>query len=779
MNRFEALLAPPSLSPKELSIHIRMHPEIRSEVQVACKSELVSVSTRLHDELTTLRFRLPLGDGPADPRYQRVNVALTGSRATPIEWRFFAGEFAGLVDEHPRTVGPKTIMKTVQGLQDPWRVQAWAAQALRIACSAETEDPGHAASAWGSAARLYTAFFERCDVTESYTYGFQTDPAAQKACRTAWDGFLAGEVSALAQRADQYSRGQNAEAMAAALAALSTPEVTGLNPEAARHATATAQHAMVSGIRSASSLRAALEMYRIATVSDTRDRALLAAMATEARKLAKGFGDVDLIVECADLLGLRRVDDDTSGSLMRAARAEFYEAALAFAREAVSDAASVQDKKHASRVLAYLPPEREAGRTATGSVTVSQLLAALRGGAFEEERHRLEAILKKLMDAPGDSAAEDRALDQMIAFVEGHKDFVAIPEVAEAVHGAFGVIFSGAALRSLAGDSVRAHRMMDKITRALPEDQLVEIAGTKHSATEWSDLLRGSGARALPVRGQFLALRQGLNRAPVASREEANAVSDIIGFARANELEPEDEAWLSKTLGIVFSNAAGHHLDHSASSCSCIPIMRQIVSFLPSDTRLDLGGQNATLTEHLHLVQFASVLKRIQTAPLGSSAERSAVAQLIELLEEAGEVRIRGKSSREIGQAALQSTAVNNLQSPQGNSETVREALAYLARAGSDGAPGPAAVAKGRVAKSMKRTSGGNAVGRFFGALGLGVLQWIILVGLPLGWVWLARWLFQLLTGIVWAQVIVIAVAIVIPLGALGLWFIARQVESH
>ncbi|MDX5398110.1 MAG: hypothetical protein LPK92_00045, partial [Actinomycetes bacterium] len=204
MNRFETLLAPPSLTPKELAIHIRMHPEIPAEVSGACRNELVRVDVRLHDELTTVRFPSRLTETPAPPQYGQLNRRLTGATATPIPWRFFAGEFEAFMAEHPEQLAVKELRSVLAEL-DPWRVQAWSAQALRIAQNAETEDPAHAAAAWRTAVRLYQAFFARADVTESHTYRIQTDPAAQAACRAAWDSFLPDQVDALAQRVTEYS----------------------------------------------------------------------------------------------------------------------------------------------------------------------------------------------------------------------------------------------------------------------------------------------------------------------------------------------------------------------------------------------------------------------------------------------------------------------------------------------------------------------------------------------------------------------------------------------
>ena len=58
MNRFEALGAPPTLSPKELSMHMRMIPSsvLSPELRTLYGGDLLNPKIRLYDELTTLRF---------------------------------------------------------------------------------------------------------------------------------------------------------------------------------------------------------------------------------------------------------------------------------------------------------------------------------------------------------------------------------------------------------------------------------------------------------------------------------------------------------------------------------------------------------------------------------------------------------------------------------------------------------------------------------------------------------------------------------------------------
>ncbi|MGB7962557.1 MAG: hypothetical protein WCF12_06295 [Propionicimonas sp.] len=706
MNRFETLLAPPSLSSKDLSIHINMHPEIPKEVSGKCKNDFANVATRLHDELTTLRFGRTLADSPAPARYQALNQQLTGSTATPIDWKFFADEFTAFKAEHPQRMGTERMLQLVSGLSDPWRVQAWAAQALRIAQNAETEDSAHAGTAWRSAVKLYATFLARADVTQSHTYRSQTDPCAQATCQKAWQSFLADEVAALARRVAEYGNHQQAAAASAALAALAVPEVSAINPEVVGRATAAAQDVFLSGIKSATTLRAAFDLYFNATASDELDRALLAAMTAETAKLAKGFGggdEVDLIELGGEALGLGRIPDDQVGSLMRAARNDFYESATTFARTAINENAATSVKQLAARVLALLPPGREAGSDPTGeSITVGDVLESLMGDEFAPE---LKALLKDLMEAPADSAREEAALDNLIAFAGSHPAFAKGRQVAEVLETAYSSIFGGAAMRSLAAPGTRGLRMMEKIQRALPPDATIAISGTARKAAEWINRMQRSGAAALPVKQQFGALRIRLLNASVASAEEQRALSDIIAFAQTHNLAADESEWLRQNLLIMFQNSAGSYLENPVGNARCLSMMRQIMEYLPSGTRYDFGGRNATLMEHLNQVQaFGALMGNLSASGIDPQVLRRSVTE--DSLEHAMARVDQGTPQRKAGEVKLAT------------------------------------------------------------AIGI-VLGLAVFAGILWGWGVLATWIYGMFAGNLVMQIIVVLLAVLLPMGAI------------
>ena len=59
MNRLEALLAPPTLSSKDMAMHVKMQKAVPREQANSLRAEMLVPEVRLYDELTTLRFRRP------------------------------------------------------------------------------------------------------------------------------------------------------------------------------------------------------------------------------------------------------------------------------------------------------------------------------------------------------------------------------------------------------------------------------------------------------------------------------------------------------------------------------------------------------------------------------------------------------------------------------------------------------------------------------------------------------------------------------------------------
>jgi hypothetical protein len=648
MNRFETLLASPSLQPRDLRIHIRMHPEIPKQVSGTLSNELVNVAVRLHDELTTLRFGRTLTDSKVSFHYGKVNRELSGSGAAPIEWKFFADEFMAFTTEN--AVGTEPMLDTVSRLE-PWRVQAWAAQALRIAQNAETTDPANAASAWRSATKLYAIFFARADVTESYTYQLQTDPRAQSSCRAAWDSFLADEVAALGQRAAEYGKRQQRDAFTAALAALAVPDVEAINPSAVARARSAAQEALLIGIKSAPTLMDAFTMYSSAPPSEERQRALLAAMTAETRNLTHGSGDVGMIEQCAKAVRLVVVRDGQVSTLTRAARNDFYDAVTDFSRNAINDDAARSVKLQASRLLALLPPDHEAGKNGNSAITVREVIDRLQRERLADE---LLPLLKELEAAPPGSATQEAALDRLIRFARSR------PELAK-----------------------------------------------DHDA------------------------------------------------AKARET----------VLLNAFAGSASRYVDDPLGNTRCVGMMRRIVDYLPHASRFELGGESATLKEHLDKVRGIAAWNLTQKAPVGSDNEYQGVNLLIGLLKEGVDFMVGAVKFCEQARSGLIAIMQHNLVGAGGNPQTVKTIADYL------GVNAMAAMMASQAAleTNAQPAKAAGKAGNFWGSIGTLFNLWWVSVIIY----YLVKWLWALASGHTILQMAGVVVALI------AIIFVVRRVTRR
>lgn len=254
-NLFELLNAPTSLKPKDLSTHIRMQMALPEEVRNTCTRDLFRMDIKLFNELTTCRYsrKLPKED---DPGYQAFCEEIGVKGVEPIPYRFFASEYAAV------TAGDKDAKKAVAAISEPWRVQAYAAQYLRMAQNAETGKPESAGSLWLKAIRQYKKFFSVAKVEESYTYQYAADDEAKQLCVETWDGFIKKLLEDLNARRREYINKQNAKSAEVCLKVLSYKEVQAIAPDAYSNALKESFAPYITAIKSAATLQKAGEMYK-------------------------------------------------------------------------------------------------------------------------------------------------------------------------------------------------------------------------------------------------------------------------------------------------------------------------------------------------------------------------------------------------------------------------------------------------------------------------------------------------------------------------------------
>ncbi|MCE5189602.1 MAG: hypothetical protein LLF75_10560 [Eubacteriales bacterium] len=388
MNRYEALGAPPTLSSKDLAMHIKMLPSaaLLPELRTQYSGDLLKPKVRLYDELTTLRFPARPGPEERSALYISACAKLAHASGEPIPYRFFKKEFLQLLEDcgcteqsSPNELNETMLSNAVGSLKDAWQIQAYAALTLRIAENSELSDPKNAHRAWYTALSTYQRFFTEAKVEDSCAYQAQTEERFRQDCRDEWNGFLSELIDGVYQRLKRYIQQNKADSVSACMQILQLNLVKKINPEICAKAMQDSLLPYTKSIRSAATLGIAGEMFRncpkeLLALDESGEckRAMLGALknAVELLDLSKDkfgqfdFGDkkvdpfaskeekaeqekkaeqialnkknVDQIMEWANTLGV--VDLYENGSILVKKDAnDFLEACAKFIRDVVQD----------------------------------------------------------------------------------------------------------------------------------------------------------------------------------------------------------------------------------------------------------------------------------------------------------------------------------------------------------------------------------------------------------------------------------------------------------
>lgn len=371
MNRFEAMLASPTLSGKEMAMQVKMQREIPREEANILRSEMFVPRVRLYDELTTLRFRRP-GSAEESEAYRKFCSALSGSSATPIPYRFFKAEFLRLTGEmgipeealeSTSSFDKRKVRKAVEDLTDPWRLQAYAALCLRIGMASETEQPKRAEEAWLMALKLYRSFFDMAKPEESGTYKVQTEEKLRADTVEAWEGFLPQLLEELSGRVNTYIQEKKPDSVAACLDVLQSDRAKLIDRFVGDQALQSAFLPYIDAIKKASNLKEAAALYgsvpaALLQKDSAQDapRAMLAAMCAELERLQKNGYSVATILQWA--AELNAMDLYKKGSpLVKKAAEDFYEACGAYARAMLGEKNKERQQKYADCLMSIMPED--------------------------------------------------------------------------------------------------------------------------------------------------------------------------------------------------------------------------------------------------------------------------------------------------------------------------------------------------------------------------------------------------------------------------------------
>lgn len=352
MNRYEALGAPPTLSSKDMSMHIKMLPSaaLSAELRTQYSGDLLKPKVRLYDELKTLRFPPRPGAEEKNELYSSACKKLAHASGEPIPYRFFKSQFQRLLEDcgysensSPSELNETTLNNAVGSTRDIWQFQAYAALLLRIAENSELSDSKNAHRAWHAALNAYQRFFAEAKVEESCAYKAQTEEKFKQDCRDAWNVFLAEQVEGVYQRMKRYIQQNNAEGVTACMQILQLGQVKSINPDLYAKAMEDSLIPYAKSIQSASSLKTAGEMYSncpkellAQDESGECKRAMLGALKNAVEQLSSGGAKIDEIIKWANTLDVVALYQNGKGLIKKGAE-DFYNACAKFIRDMVAN----------------------------------------------------------------------------------------------------------------------------------------------------------------------------------------------------------------------------------------------------------------------------------------------------------------------------------------------------------------------------------------------------------------------------------------------------------
>ena len=370
MNRFEAMLAPPTLSNKDMAMHVKMQTAISKDEANNYRAEMLVPEVRLFDELTTLRFRRP-GPDETSSAYKKFCGMFSGASGSPIPYRFFKGEFEKLMDDMNlsgderstwKNVKAPAVRKAVDSISDPWRVQAYAALCARIAEASETEDAKKAAAAWEKAFTLYGRFFSMAGVEQSTTYKLQTEEKFKEDTAAAWNQFRTQLAEGIVSRIKDYIRDGKPVSVAACIDALSSSAVMAVDSTAADRALSDSLIPYVNALKSSNSLNDAAKLYEKIpeqlVEKDTRQecvRAMLSVMSDETDRLQKSGKSVTTLIKWIGKLKVENLYKNGT-PLVKKSAGDFYEKCAIYVRDVINGEKHSL-AKYADNLVALIPDD--------------------------------------------------------------------------------------------------------------------------------------------------------------------------------------------------------------------------------------------------------------------------------------------------------------------------------------------------------------------------------------------------------------------------------------
>ena len=599
MNRYEALGAPPSLSSKDMAMHVKMLPQsaISKELRTQYSAELLNPKLRMYDELSTLRFPRP---GPAEENadYAEVFRKISHAGGAPIPYRFFKAEYGRLMEEcgysNAKQAQAAALINTIKNIQDPWRYLGYAAQYLRIAENSELDDSANACKPWSEALNAYMKFFAAAKCEDSFSYRAQTEERFRELCREAWDSFLQDALESLYRRMKDYMQRNNAEAVGACMSVLQLPQVKRIAPSLYSRAMDESLIPYTSAIRTAPTLGQAGEMYSKCPAAllkaDEKGecrRAMLAAMKSAVEKLKDGGEKTGDIVRWAKELQAQTLYR-TGSPLVKKDAEDFFEACAQFIRQVIQNE-TLSRVKDMELLITIMPPDFVIAKSNDKDMRQADLAGY--------------GVLAYLNDAFSKELKAPYSADKARAFGKKTRGYIdrTLPK-GELREKAIGEIMRFVIVQMQQSELI-THEMMLAFFEDFPDGWPLDDPQLKTVGAFKANVLgQGSPTGEAGLQMKAVLLIKEAQGAEDCSQEQLKKLNSLIDFLCENPGLSLGENSLLEIVDHILIQAfvAGfNRLEQNGYDSGAKAVAQLAGSFLPPRTALPTGGRNKLNTDEL------------------------------------------------------------------------------------------------------------------------------------------------------------------------------------
>jgi hypothetical protein len=274
-------------------------------------------------------------------------------------------------------------------------------------------------------------------------------------------------------------------------------------------------------------------------------------------------------------------------------------------------------------------------------------------GKFRDLAQQWKELRQTLMyDTGMGSPEEEQALLDLIRFAKDHRDFARIPECATIIAGDLDMVFRDAAVRSAGQRDSTGWRVIRAISDYLPARHKIDIFGWSRTGRAWVHFY--DDRRHSPAAVALLGMLTRLNQVQSSSQDAEAALAEAIAGAQPPDIDHEVRAMFKRMMVVRFAQSLKAYQDDPAGNPRCLAMAQAVVAALPADIRIELGGEDLSLRDHVWLARGLASLGMCLKADLESDQQRAAVRELLAVLDSGIDCQLEdGSSFTDLARTAL------------------------------------------------------------------------------------------------------------------------------